>query len=187
MYQPGHLSYHQVLGAIGHYLDRHSYDSLLLCELSDGFVARAVRGDRLPEALPFPLSELHNLVHEAAEEQGTAKAPELTTSVAAGSVIQRIVGSYRDFLGALGQQCDQVGATTILVLELSDSVLGPDDQKAGTTYEFWDSCSQEYLYNEQGVRKLVTGERLRAQALTARGVAPAFARGSSRWAGSVVP
>src|SRR5229473_963996 len=55
MQRTAHPTYFQSLGAIGRYLDQHGYESLVLCELGDGFVVRVVRGDNLPEAIPFPM------------------------------------------------------------------------------------------------------------------------------------
>jgi hypothetical protein len=156
MQQAAHLSYQQSLGAIGRYLDQHGYDSLVLCELADGFVARASRGDQLPQVIPFPLSDLHTLVRTTTEELGRARPEPPPTTAAERSFIQRSAGNYRDFLAAFGRQCDQVGAGTILVMELGDAVL-VSYQKAGSGYESWDACAHEYLYNEQGVRKLLLG------------------------------
>lgn len=156
MQQPAHLPYQQKLSAIGRYLDQQGYDSLLLCELADGFVVRAARGDHLPEAIPFPTSELAMLVRASAEEGGNAKRRTPASEGAYETIIRRVVGSYGEFLAALGRQCDQLEASTLLVMEMSDSVLVAY-QKPLTTFESWESCTYEYVYDEAGLRKLVLG------------------------------
>ncbi|HWE60596.1 MAG TPA: hypothetical protein VHB98_02690 [Chloroflexota bacterium] len=102
------------------------------------------------------MSDLHHLMREAAELADQTKRLAPPTSVPEGSFIQRVVGSYREFLSAFGRQCDQMEATTLLVMELSDAVL-VSYQKTVSTYEAWDSRTFEFLYNEQGVRRLVLG------------------------------
>lgn len=149
-------TYQQSLGAIGRYMDQHGYEGLVLCELGDGFVVRAVRGENLPEAIPFPMSDMYNLVRLAAEEAGRTKGLAPPAPVAGGSYIRRTLGSYRDFLSAFGRQCDQLEAATIMVMELADSVL-VSYQKVHTTFESWEASTYEYLYNEQGLRKLMLG------------------------------
>ncbi len=149
-------TYQQSLGAIGRYLDQHGYDDLVLCELGDGFVVRVIRAGSLPEAIPFPMSDMYNLVRLATEEGGRTKGLPPLAPRADGSFIRRTLGSYRDFLAAFGRQCDQLEATTVLVMELPDAVL-VSYQKVHTTYESWEASSFEYLYNEQGLRKLMLG------------------------------
>lgn len=154
-------TYQQGLGAIGRYLDQHGYDSLVLCELMDGFVVRAVRGDNVAEAIPFPMSDMHNLVRQAGMAGKTASlaAP---APVLDGSFLRRVLGGYRDFLAAFGRQCDQLEASTVLVMELPDAVL-VSYQKVSTTYEAWEASTYEYIYNEQGVRRLVMGSTFTAR------------------------
>ena len=156
MQRPAQPTYQQSLAAIGRYLDQHGYESLVLCELGDGFVVRVVRGDNLPEAIPFPMSDMYNLVRLATEEASRTRGLSPLAPVASGSFVRRTLGSYRDFLGAFGRQCDQLTANTIMVMELADSVL-VSYQKVHSTFESWEADSYEYLYNEQGLRKLMLG------------------------------
>jgi hypothetical protein len=154
MQRGAQITYQQSLGAIGRYLDQHSYEDLVLCELSDGFVVRAVRGGALPEAIPFPQADMANLVRLAAEEAARTKGLAPIVPRPDGSFLRRVLGSYRDFLTAFGTQLDQLEAHTIMVVELPDSVLVAY-QKIHTTYESWEATAFEYLYNEQGLRKLM--------------------------------
>lgn len=156
MQRAAQSSYQQAFGAIGRYLDQHRYDSLVLCELDDGFVARAVRNEGLPEAIPFPSSDMHNLIRLASEEGITTRGPAPPPPLPGGTFIQRTVGSYRGFLSALGRQCDQLEAGTVTVLELADSVL-VCYQKSLSVHDSWETCSYEYLYDEQGVHALLAG------------------------------
>ena len=65
--------YQHTLGAIGRYLDQHSYEDILLCELGDGFVGRVLQDGRLLAAIPFQASDLNGMVRAAADE--TPRAP----------------------------------------------------------------------------------------------------------------
>jgi hypothetical protein len=156
MQRGAQLTYQQSLGAIGRYLDQHGYDDLVLAELADGFVVRVIRPGSLPEAIPFPMSDMYNLVRLAAEEAGRTKGFGPLAPNPRGSFIRRHLGSYRDFLAAFGRQCDQLEAITVMVVELPDSIL-VSYQKVATTYESWEANTFEYLYNEQGLRKLMLG------------------------------
>lgn len=156
MQRAAHPTYVQSLGAIGRYLDQHGYESLVLCELGDGFVVRVVRGENLPEAIPFPMSDMYNLVRLTTDEAGRTRNLGPLAPIPTGCFIRRTLGSYRDFLSAFGRQCDQLEATTIMVMELSDAVL-VSYQKVLTTYDTWEAGTYEYLYNEQGLRKLMLG------------------------------
>jgi len=154
--QSSHPTYVQSLGAIGRYLDQHGYHSLVLCELGDGFVVRAIRGENLPEAIPFPMTDMFNLIRLANERTSRTKPLAPTPQDPLASFVRRVVGGYYEFLSALGQQCDQTDAASLMVMELADSVL-LSYQKTLTTYDAWDSSTYEYLYNEQGARKLIMG------------------------------
>jgi hypothetical protein len=150
-------SYQHMLGAIGRYLDQHSYEDILLCELGDGFVGRVLQGGRLLAAIPFQASDLTGMVRAAAEETSRAQTIVPQPGLRRGSFLVRALGSYRYFLDALGGQLDRAEATSILVAELSDSVLvvyrravGPHDSGA--------AAASEYIYDECGVRKLMAGE-----------------------------
>jgi hypothetical protein len=115
---------------------------------------RAVRGARLPEAIPFPSGEILSLLH--AYDGAVAQRQPIVDHSAVESFIRRVVGGYRDFLTAFGRQCDQLQANTILVMELSDSVLVAY-QRTQATFESWESSAHEYIYDEAGLRKLTQG------------------------------
>jgi hypothetical protein len=155
MPQPSRLTYVQSLGAIGSYLDQQGYDNALICELADGFVVRAVKGDAPPEAIPFQLSDLHDLIGRLLEEGRKRHAARATvTANLSGSVIRRSVGGYQLMLSALGLQLDARDAAMVLVMELSETVL-VTFRTIFTTDEAWDSAAQEYLYDEAGLRALL--------------------------------
>ncbi|MGH2390653.1 MAG: hypothetical protein ACRDIE_20830, partial [Chloroflexota bacterium] len=98
-------SYQQGLGAIGRYLDQYGFEDLLLCELDDGFVGRVTQAGNLVEAIPFPLADLQSMVRQPGEAESPRDAGNQTPH-SSGSFLRRTIGTYKDFLAALGAQCD---------------------------------------------------------------------------------
>ena len=142
MQQAQSPNYCQSLGAIGRYLDQNGYDSMLLCELADGFVVRAIRDGQLPQAIPFQVSDLQDLIHEIVEESKKRKRGRATvTANLSGSFVQRTVGGYQNLLSALGQQLDDLDANTVLVVELGEAVLVTYRTTIATS-EAWDAFDQ---------------------------------------------
>ena len=144
-------SYQQALGAIGEYLDRRACSDLLLCSLEDGYVARVERRPGPPEALTFPLDEVVALIRA---RDGRETPPLPSGRGETTSLILRTLGGYAAFLDALGQECDRLEATSMLVLELHDAVL-ISYQRAPSSRETWQAGTREYLYDEAGLRQLV--------------------------------
>jgi hypothetical protein len=155
MPQPSHPTYYQSLGAIGSYLDQQGYENVLICELADGFVVRALKGEGPPEAIPFQLSDLQDLIGRAIEEERKrrGKRAMVTTNLNSSS-IRRGAGSYQAMLAAVGRQFDRLNATMVLVMELSETVL-VTFRTVVTTGEAWDSATHEYLYDDAGMRTLL--------------------------------
>jgi hypothetical protein len=146
-------SYQLGLGAIGRYLDQYGFEDLLLCELDDGFVGRVTQGGRLMEAIPFPLADVQSMVRQpggAESRYGTGNQP----LQASGSFVRRVIGAYRDFLAALGAQCDLLQASTILIVELPDEML-ITFQVPTAPNEPIEAGKREYLYDDAGVRQLL--------------------------------
>ena len=148
--------YQHMLGAIGRYLDQHSYEDVLLCELGDGFVGRVLQGGRLVAAIPFQASDLAGMVRAAADELSRPRNSAPLPPVPGGSFLRRVQGGYRDFLGALGQQLDQLEATSIIIAELADAVLVVYRRPVGP-YDSGAAAASEFLYDESGVRTLMAG------------------------------
>lgn len=144
-------TYQQGLGAIGRYLDQYGFEDLVLCELDDGFVGRVTQSGKLVEAIPFPMADLQTMVNQAGSLQGM---PFKIEPQASGSFIRRAVGGYRDFLSALGAQCDLLQATAILVVELADEVLFTFRPSADTANP-GGTPHREFLYDDAGVRHLL--------------------------------
>ena len=153
MHPPAVFSYQQALGAIGQYLDRRGCSDLLLCSLEDGYVARVQRGPGPPEAITFPLDDIAALIR--APHIGQVPAPLALREGGAASPILRTLGGYATFLGALGAECDQLGAASVLVLELRDAVL-LSYQRAPSGFATSQTVTHEYLYDAEGLRRLVT-------------------------------
>lgn len=148
-------NYRQSLGAIGRYLDHNGYDSAMLCELGEGFVVRAIKGDALPEAIPFQVSDLRDLVRQAIEEEKKRKKWKGGgTAELSASFVRRAAGSYQNLFAALGQQFDNLESTMVMVLELRDTVL-VTYRTFVTASESWDSVSYEFLYDLNGVHQLL--------------------------------
>jgi hypothetical protein len=146
-------SYQQGLGAIGRYLDQYGFEDLILCELDDGFVGRVTQAGKLVEAIPFPLADLQSMVRQPGGSVGQS-ASENRQPRSSGSFIRRVLGTYRDFLSALGGQCDLLQASTILIVELPDEVLvtfrvpmEPNEEP--------ETANREFLYDDAGVRQLL--------------------------------
>ena len=148
-------TYQQGLGAIGRYLDQYGFEDLVLCELDDGFVGRVTQGGKLVEAIPFPLADLQTMVRQASPGGAPGEALK-HGSADSGSFIRRAIGSYRDFLDALGAQCDLLQATAILVVELADEVLFTFRPASGGS-ESGESTTREFLYDDAGLRQLLLG------------------------------
>ncbi len=143
-------TYQQGLGAIGRYLDQYGFEDLVLCELDDGFVGRVTQAGRLVEAIPFPMADLQTMVRQP----GNGGARGSLEPQPTGSFIRRAIGSYRDFLSALGAQCDLLQATAILVVELADEVLFTF-RPGAETGNLGEPSSREFLYDDAGVRHLL--------------------------------
>jgi hypothetical protein len=156
MQRGSHTTYQQGLGAIGRYLDQHGYEDLVLCELGDGFVGRVLHNGQLVEAIPFTISDLNNLIRRAAEETGRLRQAPPPAPNPDGSFMRRTLGGYRDFLSALGRQCDRVGADSVLLVELPEAMLVAYRRTSGA-YDASHVESYEYLYDEAGIRQLMTG------------------------------
>ncbi len=146
--------YQQMLGAIGRYLDQHAFEDILLCELGDGFVGRVLQEGRLVAAIPFQASDLAGMVRAAAEDGLRSKSSPPVAPTQNGSYIRRTLGSYRDFLTALGHQLDRVEAASIIVAELADTVLVVYRRPVGP-YDSGSAAACEYLYDGDGIRKLM--------------------------------
>lgn len=149
-------NYQQSLGAIGRYLDIHGYDDVVLAELGDGFVGRVMNDGQLVEAIPFQTSDLANMIRAANEEIGRVKNVALPPAGATASFIRRTLGTYREFLTALGRQCDLLEANSVMVVELPDAVLMAFRKTVGP-FDSGQAASCEYLYDESGMRKLMLG------------------------------
>ena len=148
-------SYQQGLGAIGRYLDQYGFEDLLLCELDDGFVGRVTQAGKLVEAIPFPLADLQSMVRQPGSGAGQG-SPADRAPRASGSFVRRAIGAYRDFLSALGSQCDLLQASTILIVELPDEVL-VTFRVPMEPNEAPETASREFLYDDAGVRQLLIG------------------------------
>ena len=146
--------YQQLLGAIGRYLDQHLYEDVLLCELADGFVGRVLLDGRLVAAIPFQSSDIAGMVRAGSDEPARPANNPSPADGHSSSFLRRILGSYRDFLTALGHQLDQVEATSIVIAELADSVLVVYRRLLGP-YDSGSAAACEFLYDEGGVRKLM--------------------------------
>jgi hypothetical protein len=167
-------NYTQVFSIVGRALDEHGYHSLILCELEDGFVARITRPDGVPEAVPFPRSDLNNLSFRIK----VAERPRVAQRGSPRSFIGRVAGGFEAFLTPFGRQCDHMGVHSVLVVELEDAVLvsyrprqlastsdvaaewtGSASYKLSTVShganDSGEPSDYEYLYFEDGVRKLL--------------------------------
>jgi hypothetical protein len=149
-------NYQQSLGAIGRYLDIHGYDDAVLCELGDGFVGRVMSDGQLVEAIPFQTSDLANMIRAANEEIGRVKNITPPPPDPNASFIRRTLGTYREFLTALGRQCDLLEANSVMLVELPDAVLVAYRKTVGP-FDSAQAASCEYLYDESGMRKLMLG------------------------------
>jgi hypothetical protein len=149
-------NYQQSLGAIGRYLDIHGYDDVVLCELGDGFVGRVMNDGQLVEAIPFQTSDLANMIRAANEEIGRVKNITPPPPGPTASFIRRTLGTYREFLTALGRQCDMLEANSVMLVELPDAVLVAYRKTVGP-FDSGQAASCEYLYDESGMRKLMLG------------------------------
>ncbi|MDB5076127.1 MAG: hypothetical protein JWO42_2306 [Chloroflexi bacterium] len=156
MQRGSHPTYQQGLGAIGRYLDQHGYEDLVLCELGDGFVGRVVLNGRLVEAIPFSVNDLNRMIRMAAEETGRLRQSPPLAPNPDGSFMRRTVGGYRDFLSALGRQCDWLEASSVLLVELPEAMLVTYRKPAGSP-DASQMSNYEYLYDESGIRQLMMG------------------------------
>jgi hypothetical protein len=155
MPQTSRPNYRQSLGAIGRYLDHNGYDSAMVCELGEGFVVRAIKGDVLPEAIPFQVSDLRDLIKQAIEEEKKRKKwKDGGTSDLSASFVRRAAGTYQNMFTALGQQFDEIECTMVMILELRDTVLVTYRTVIASS-ESWDAVSFEYIYDLNGVRQLL--------------------------------
>ena len=102
----GVASYAQVLRAIGARLDAEGRQDITLCEVMDGYIVRAARGDEMPgDGLAFGFDDIASMV--AATSAG---APDGDAS-------------YQNLLGALGQELDTIHAQMVSIVELSLGLL----------------------------------------------------------------
>jgi hypothetical protein len=155
------LNYAQTLGAIGRYLDQRSYDDLVLCELGEGFVGRVMQGGRLVEAIPFQTDDLATLVRLTIEEDRSGRAPVKLAPNPRSSFVRRTLGTYGEFLAALGHQFDSLDANSVLIAELTESVLVMFRRSVGP-FESGQAASSEFLYDEAGIRRLLASQRFGA-------------------------
>jgi hypothetical protein len=111
-------TYQNRLRVMGQQLDLGGYRSINLLELPGGFLIRALRtGERVPEALEYPLGEFPELLAQAVAAHGEGERrhhphhphPLLTTG-------------YEDFLRALGRHLDEQRVEAITVAELEGFV-----------------------------------------------------------------
>jgi hypothetical protein len=149
-------TYQQGLGAIGRYLDQHGFEDLILCELGDGFVGRVMLDGRLVEAIPFSISDLNNMVRSPNDDTGRTKGASPHAPNSQGSFLRRTLGGYRDFMRALGHQCDLLEVNSFLLVELPLSVLVAYRRAPGS-FDSTKGVSCEYLYDESGIHTLLNG------------------------------
>jgi hypothetical protein len=73
-----------------------------------------------------------------------------------GSFLRRTLGGYRDFMRALGHQCDLLEVNSFLLVELPLSVLVAYRRAPGS-FDSTKGVSCEYLYDESGIHTLLNG------------------------------
>ena len=154
------VSYQQALGAIGRYMDQHGYEDLVLCELSDGYVARMMRDGNLVEAVPFAMSDVIGLIRANESAAVTEEASTLAANAPVyvnASFVRRVLGGYRGFLSALGRQCDALEAHTIMIIELRDALVVAF-QKPASSYEIGEASMSEFIYDEAGLLTLMSSQ-----------------------------
>jgi hypothetical protein len=151
-----HPTYRQTLAAIGRYLDQHSYDDLILCELGDGYVGRVMQAGRLVEAIPFQAADLAGMIRADAEEAAQPGSREVLAPNPRGSFVRQTVGSYHDFLAALGRQCDMLEAKSLVIAELPAAVLVVFGRQVGQSGS-GEATRCEYMYDADGMRRLMLG------------------------------
>lgn len=103
----GAMRYGQVLQAIGARLDAEGRQDVTICEVMDGYIARAARGDTGPhDGLAFSFAEVTTMV---AALGATPPGDGDTT--------------YQTLLASLGQELDKIHAQMITIIELSLGLL----------------------------------------------------------------
>ncbi len=111
-------TYQESLRAIGHFLDGQVYRHVLLYEMPEGFVVRALQGasgDLAPDAIEVPLDDVAALIdryreHRSTEQKEPPRPPLCPTG-------------YEDFFRALGYELDMAGAILVRIVELSAGIL----------------------------------------------------------------
>jgi hypothetical protein len=112
-------SYQDALRAIGRYFDEQVYRNILICEVNDGYIARAfpVSGsDNIKaEGLQFMAEDVETLMQRAREAHTPVpdyvKMPPLCPT------------GYEDFFRALGWECDRAKVRLISIVEMKEGVL----------------------------------------------------------------
>ena len=141
--------YQDALRAIGRYFDEQIYRNVLVCEVVDGYVARAFptahADSARAEGLQFLSEDVSALIQRSKEAHTPlpdyVKMPTLCPT------------GYEDFFRALGWECDQAGVRLISVSEMREGILvnyyQANDQAA--TGGVW----HQMFYDDDGVTTLL--------------------------------
>ena len=111
--------YQDSLRAIGRYFDEQVYRNVLLCEVSDGYIARAFPLNSAEtskaEGLQFLTEDITALIVRSRETHSpvpdATKMPPLCPT------------GYEDFFRALGWECDQAAIRLVSIVEMKEGML----------------------------------------------------------------
>src|SRR5579859_6369280 len=113
------VPYQDALRAIGRYFDEQVYRNILICEVADGYIARAFPTEDTEnaraEGLQFLAEDITALVARSREARAPVpdyvRMPPLCPT------------GYEDFFRALGWECDTAQIRIISVVEMKEGIL----------------------------------------------------------------